>query len=164
MKCIVCGKEYEAAKCPRCHFDYIQVSDQAPAEVLQSLKQMVENYRQQFFTEVRLQIPIYYWKDQNGNVVEDRMELLYLGNAAGLKETVWVEQKFARIPDEKELPITVRISAKGDSWEKTLSVPNLQQPELQQIGATVDKEGNLKLLLRNETGKPTESATVSLFE
>jgi hypothetical protein len=125
---------------------------------------MVKNYRQQFLKKLQLQIPIYYWKDQNGNVVEDRTELLDLGGASGLKDITWLEQKFARIPDEEEIPVLVRISAAGESWEKTIALPNLQQPELQQIGACVDADGNLKLLLRNDTEKPTVSPLVSLFE
>lgn len=165
MKCLVCGKNYEAAECPRCNFPYIQVPAAASESFLDSLRPTVNNYRETFLQKVELQIPVYRWKDQDGVVVEDRVETISLGTADQLKAGQrWLEEKFARIPDEKALPVTVSISAGGDTWERTISVPNLNQPELQQLGAAINDEYQLLLMLRNETEQNTVSDPVPLFD
>ena len=165
MKCLVCGKNYEAAECPRCHFPYIQVPAAASETFLESLRPTVNSYRGGFLQQVKLQIPIYRWKDQDGVVVEDRVETISLGTADQLKAGArWLEEKFARIPDEKEIPVTVSISAGGDTWERTIAVPNLHQPELQQVGVVINDEYHILLMLRNETEQNTVSDPVPLFD
>lgn len=165
MNCLVCKKDYEAAECPRCKFPHIQVPATAPADFLASLQPTIADYRRKFLQKLQLQIPIYHWKDQGGVVVEDRVEMLSLGSADQmLGRELWVEKAFARIPDEKEITVTVRISVNGESWEQTVSVPNLHKPELQKIGATIDDNHDLRLMLRNETENSTVSDPVPLFQ
>jgi hypothetical protein len=76
----------------------------------------------------------------------------------------WLEQRFARIPDTKQLPVRLAIVCGGETRILSVSVPNLQASELQQIGAVVDENCNLKLLLRSTTQSPTQSDPVALFD
>ena len=165
MKCLVCGKHYEAAECPRCNFPYIQVPVAASDDFLASLRPTIKNYRESFLQKVQLSIPIYRWKDQDGVVVEDRVDTVSLGTADQLKAGEhWLGEKFARIPDEKQIPVTVSISAGGDTWERTVSVPNLHKPELQRLGIAINDEYQILLMLRNETEQNTVSDPAPLFD
>lgn len=164
-KCRVCGKVYDAAMCPRCGFPDIQAPANAPADYWEKLQPMIISHREEFLKQVQLQIPIYRWKDQNGTVVEDRVELLDVCTAAQAKAAErWIPEKFARIPDEKTIPVTVRITACGDTWERSIPVPNLHKPELQQLGIEIDADYNILLKLKNDTEGNTVSEPVPLLD
>ncbi len=163
MKCLVCGKEYEAAECPRCRFPNIQiVGDQEQA--LKAMMPTIEQYRRDFLNAVRIGLVIYRWKDQNGQLVMDRQEQKLLGTADELRRgEKWLEDKFARIADQKQISVTLSIAMAGEEKLVQASVPNLQKAELQQLGAKVDENCNLLLMLSNETEKPTISQPIALF-
>lgn len=163
MKCLVCGKEYEAAECPRCHFPDIQiVGDRQKA--LETMRPTIEKFRTAFLREVKIFLVIYRWKDENGQVVLHREEKKLLGAADELmKEEVWLAEKFARIANQKTITATVSVVMGGEERTVPIAIPNLQKPELQQLGASVDSDCHLHLLLRNDTEKPTMSQPVALF-
>lgn len=163
MKCLVCGKEYEAAECPTCRFPNVQIMGDRE-QVMVNLKPTIDAYRTRFLQSVKVQILAYRWKDQNGTVVQDRVDTLTLGRGdVLLQEETWIPEKFARIAEKEEIPVTLRITAGEETRELVVAVPNLQKPELQQLGASIDNMCNLRLLLRNDTDAPTSSAPVPLF-
>lgn len=163
MKCLVCGKIYEAAECPRCYFPDVQIMGNRQEE-LEKLKPTINAYRQQFLNTVKVELMAYRWKDQDGQLVLDRMDRMLLGTADTLQQGEhWLEEHFARIADQKEISVTVCITAGEEKREMQVVLPNLLKPELQQIGAYVDDDCNFFLLLRNETEAPTKSNPVPLF-
>ena len=163
MKCLVWGEVYEAAECPRCRFPDIQImGDQKTA--LASLMPTIQAYRKNFLGNVKVELVAYRWKAQDGQVVPDCEEHMLLGTAGDLqKGEIWLANKFARIADVETISVTVCITVAGTSRKVQVPVPNLHQPELQQLGACLDDDLNLQLLLRNDTQLPTRSATVPLF-
>lgn len=163
MKCLVCEKVYEAAECPRCRFPNIQIMGD-PKTALASLKPTIDAYRKNFLSSVKVELVAYRWKDQNGQVVLDREDRMLLGTADKLQQgDTWLKEKFARIADQKNITVTICITISGEKREVRIPVPNLHKAELQQLGARVDEECNLVLLLRNDTETPTKSKPVPLF-
>ena len=163
MKCLVCGKEYEAAECPRCRFPNIQiVGDREQA--LKTMLPTIEQYRREFLNAIQISLVIYRWKDDKGKLVMDKQEKKLLGTANELQRgEKWLEEKFARIADQKQITVTLSITMAGEEQQIQVSVPNLQKAELQQLGAKVDDACNLCLMLSNETEKPTISQPIALF-
>lgn len=163
MKCLVCAKEYEAVECPRCNFPDVQIPGDGQ-NVPEHIKATVDAYRLSFLKSVELQLVIYRWKDANGTLVLDREDRIPLGSGSELMQgEQWLAEKFARIPTQEEIPVSIRITAGTDILEKTVCVPNLQSTKLQQLGACMDQDGNICLLLRNDLDTPTSSAVVPLF-
>lgn len=163
MKCLVCGKNYEAAECPRCHFPDIQLMGDREA-ALASLMPTIQTYRKNFLSKVKVELVIYHWKDQNGQIVADYWEPLLLGTANDLlMSEIWLDQKFARIADLEMLSVTVCITVADERREEQVAIPNLHEPELQQLGAYVDEDFNLVLMLRNDTHLPVKSVPVLLL-
>ncbi len=163
MKCLVCGLEHTAAECPRCHFPDIQIMGD-PEQERQRLEPVLRDYKINLLRGVKLSLPVYRWKDCNGQLVQERMEFAPLaGGEALLAGEVWYPEKFARIPDRQALPVCLRIQTGEACRDVQLELPNLLQPELQQLGAVLEEGLCLRLLLRNDTQGPVYSQPVPLF-
>lgn len=163
MKCLVCGKDYESAECPRCRFPNILIIGDREKE-LEKMMPTINQYRNNFAETVKLSLVTYHWKDQNGHLELDRKELIPIGTAGELIQSEkWLENKFARIADRGEITVTVCVAMGDDEQDFTIAVPNLKKAELQQLGARVDNNFNLNLMLRNDTEVPTTSESVALF-
>lgn len=163
MKCLVCGKDYDAAECPRCHFPNIQIMGDRDTALAQLMPTILA-FRESFLGNVDVSLLIHHWKDRDGQIVPDREEYLRLGSAAELqKEERWLSNQFARIPDVEAISATVLVAVKNSIHHLQISVPNLQQPELQRLGARLDDDMNLRLLLRNDSQQPVSSAPVPLL-
>lgn len=164
VTCLVCGKQYETGDCPRCKFPDVQIPGMEREQAIVQLKPVIEASRKAFLETVRVEVISYRWKDRNGTIVLDRKDCLELGTGTALAQgEVWLPGKFARIADEAEIPVKIRVTAGDEVIEKTIRVPNLHKPELQQLGAKLDQDFNITLLLRNDTQKSVQSAPVSLF-
>lgn len=164
MKCLVCGKIYEGGECPRCQFPDVQIPGDREKAVA-NLKPAIDAYRMSFLQSIRVDIVAYRWKDQGGSVVLDREDRIPLGNGFELLQgEKWLPEKFARIPDQAALCVTVCVTAKDITRQIQVSLPNLHRAELQQIGADMDQDCNIRLLLRNDTDEPTRSEFVPLFQ
>ena len=162
MKCIVCGKEYEKDKCPICNFPKIEFPTD-PEKGLQAMKPAIDAYRDDFLSQVSIGIIAYQWKDSNGEIVMDRSERIHIGTGKELRENAkWLAEKFARIPDEENLQVSLSIQVNGKDEERNVSIPNLMESELQELGAAVDGALNIQLLLRNSSGS-TQSEKMPLF-
>ena len=163
MKCFVCNNEFDGNICPRCQFPKVFI----PGDYETGLKKIqpeIDAYRDEFLNGIEVGIVTYFWKDENGTVVLDREERLPFGKGKDLRgNTLWLEQLFARIPDEELLKIRVYIKTGDKECEKTVCLPNLFEAELQQIGIYTDEEYRFKLLLKNDTGTPTGSDFIAIF-
>lgn len=163
MKCLVCSKIYEGGECPRCRFPDVQIPGDRE-EAIEKLKPAINAYRTTFLESIRVDIVAYHWKDRNGSVVLDHQDRIPLGTGNELLQGErWLSTKFARVPDQEQLPVTICVTTAEGTQEKCVYVPNLQRAELQQIGAKMDPDCNIQLLLRNDTDKPTQSELVPLF-
>ena len=164
ITCLVCGKQYETGDCPRCKFPDVQIPG-SREKAIASLKPAIDSYRANFLTTIRVEVLSYHWKDQNGTLALDREERLTLGTASELMQgEKWLEQPFARIPDAKLLPVRIAIVYGEETRLLTVTVPNLPEAELQRIGAVLDADCNLRLLLGNSTQQPTYSEPVAIFD
>ena len=163
MKCLVCGKEYDAAECPRCHFPNIQIMGDRETALAQLMPTILA-FRKTFLEKVEVSLLIYRWKEGDGRIVPDCEEYLPLGTAAALQaQETWVCGEFARIPDLETISVTVSVTAPDGIHRLQISVPNLPEPQLQQIGARLDEELQLQLLLRNASREGVSSAPVPLL-
>ena len=162
MKCIVCGKDYEKDSCPVCQFPKIEFPGD-PEKGLQAMKPAIDAYREDFLGQVSIGIIAYQWKDDNGVIVMDRSELVPFGTGRELRgNTKWLTEKFARIPDEERLQVSLSVQVNGKSEVRSVSIPNLTDAELQELGAAVDDALNIQLLLRNSF-RSTQSEKMPLF-
>ena len=162
MKCIVCGKDYEKDKCPVCNLPKIEFPTN-PEKGLQAMKPAIDAYRDDFLSQVSIGIIVYQWKDDNGALAMDRKERVPIGTAKELRDnTRWLAEKFARIPDEEKLQVSLSVQVNDIDEEQSVGIPNLMEPELQELGAVVDDALNIQLLLRNSSGS-TQSEKIPLF-
>ena len=162
MKCVVCRKEYEKGNCPVCNFPKIEFPGD-PEEGLRAMKPAIDAYRDDFLGQVSVGIIVYQWKDDNGVIVGNGSERLQIGTGKELRgSTRWLTEKFARIPDEEKLQVNLSVQVNGKGEERSVSIPNLKEAELQELGAVVDDALNIQLLLRNSSGS-TQSEKMPLF-
>lgn len=163
MKCLVCNKEFEGVVCPRCNFPVIAV----PAEIDNGenlIAPLIERHRQGFLQAVRIGIVIFHWKEADGSIVLDHDErLLFCEEPAFDGREYWLEQKFARIPDEKNLSLTVFIDYGSKQSEQSVEIANLPGAALQEVGLRLCADFSWQLLLKNDMGETAESAYFSLF-
>lgn len=162
MKCVVCGKEYTGQECPACKFPVIRFPGD-PEEGMRTMKPEIDAYRDKFLENLHVALVSYSWKDKEGRVVVDRQYEIPFGSGAELYGgEVWLPKEFARIKDKKTLQIQVVIHNGTESMERQITIDNLMEPELQQIGAALDEEMNFCLMLKNTSGK-TRSKKEPLF-
>lgn len=165
MRCMACYKEVPEgqAACPCCGFVQYQVIGDTK-EALAALELMAGRHRNMFLRNYDLGVMIYTWKDKEGTVVQNQKKRLSFGTGEQLaKETVWLDQLFARIPNVKEMTVELSVGKKG-APERTIPV-RIQVPQekqLQQLGITMNDDLTLKLLLKNETQVKTSEAVCFL--
>ena len=163
MKCLICEKNYQAAECPRCHFPDIQLVGDRDA-ALAAMMPTITQYRKNFLRSVEVSLVMYWWKDADGKVVLDRKEKRTIGTADQLMaKEVWMNEKFARIAGEAFITVSVEIALADETRTVEIRLPNLQTPRLQQLGAGINDNFGLYLLLGNGADEPTRSEPVALF-
>ncbi len=152
MKCLICNTSYEGVECPNCKFPYIAFPGD-PEEGIRQMKPQLDAYRAVFLERIRLGVVSFFWKEQEGSLVLDREEVRPIGSGKELcAGPVWLEQPFARLPEAESLSIRLALSLGGEKRELSVSVPNRLEPELQQLGAEMNEQMQLRLLLRNSSG------------
>lgn len=164
MRCMVCFNEVPKGEevCPRCGFtQYDVIGDTKEAQAI--LNTMAEKHRNVFLKKYDLGINIFTWKDDNGTIALKEKKRISIGTCDRLQNnTVWVEGKFARIPDLKEQP--VELSVIKDEKEKTITVniPALKESELLSLGVEMQKDLTVCLILKNDSSQ-AKSQPVSIF-
>ena len=172
-ECLVCKKHAsdDMELCPRCNtplLDYVGDFD----EFLKKMDPFIRQHRKRFFGEVTFSVTTRRWKDEKGVLVSAGEENVLFGNAEDLwDQEVWLPQKFARIPDEKTVLINIITSQpcySGDTVSTfrrlvCVELSNLLDAELQQIGIRLHQNQTFTVLLKNDAGKQSESAPISVL-
>lgn len=159
VRCIVCNHEMSSPvqPCSRCGF--LQPAVVGDLDGAQNfINARAAKYRQELLSRYDFGVTVYYWKDNNGTVVLDREERLSFGSAdALLGNPVWLEQQFARTGDETVLELELSVAAPPDGLRRLpVSIPLPSGRHLHQVGARIDEDLSLRLMLRNPEGQ-TES-------
>mgnify|MGYP000514819764 FL=1 len=151
---------------PRCGFPDLQLQlGKELQEARKKVQPKIDAYRAEFLKKIEVGIKVYYWKDQDGVLAAAREEKCSFGSGSALYgKTVWLDQKFARVPEEKTLPIWLYIRVDGTEHERIVELPNLQEAQLQEIGLSMDAGFELCLMMRNDSGTPVYSNRFSLFD
>ncbi len=164
MKCIVCGTAHQAAVCPRCSFPDVQIlgdGELAQAELMPA----VYVYRARLLRDLQVSLLTYRWKVSDGVAVREQEQWMSLGTGETLyRGQRWLDQWFARVDGREQLAVTVRITCGQGTWDHTFTIANLPQPRLQQLGAAMDEQWNLRLLLRNDAQEQTASEPLCLWQ
>ena len=162
MKCIACDRDFTGSSCPHCGFPvYELVGDDLDASTAQILE-LAKNHRKEYLKDIEVGVVAYSWKDENGLIVEDQHFTRYFASGEALSQgEVWLPDPLARIPDETVIPIQVAIKKGGTERLVNVSLPNLLEAELQQVGVQLVDGLKIKLLLRNPINKK-ESDEISL--
>lgn len=166
MRCLACFKQFPDGTevCPRCNFTQYEIIGSDDDEALSALKFMAGRHRAAFLKKYDLGVMIYTWKDQDGTIVLDQKKRLSFGAVNSLVDnTVWLNQKFARIPDTASMIVELSVTKQG-SQDRILpvSIRIPQEKQLQQLGVRVDSNLTLTLMLKNDT-TVTESNTVDFL-
>lgn len=162
--CLVCYQPLTNSenpdKCLCCGFEHLPGMGMDEVALRELQKPRAAAYRTKtFLPQFDLGVNCYHWKDENGSIVLDTTKRLSFGTAADLEnKTVWLDQQFARLPEEKELSIDVRIQRSGAA-ERTVSmtVPALTEPQLQKLGLRLNEKLELELSLKNESSSVTSA-------
>lgn len=158
MNCLVCGNPMSSTEndCPRCGFHYLGFTSGTQAEALEAQKPRAKYYRSNtYLPKLDLGITCYRWKDENGTIALASTERISFGTAAALEnKTVWLDQEFARLPDEDKLTVEVTVKEQGQA-DRTLqfTLPALAEPELQRLGIALSDDMKLTLKLKTAGGK-----------
>ena len=164
MKCFVCGKEYTGGECPRCHFPNVQLPGDYE-EGLAAIRDEIKAYRERFFGRCLVGIRTWHWMDVEGELQPVCAEDRYFGQLLQLQEEEqWLSWGFARIPDVPELEITVLMKQGEEVREKTVTVANLIEQQLLEIGAVADDQFRVQILVRNASGTIRKSAPIALID
>ena len=157
MNCLVCGTplKNKGNDCTCCGFHYLDSVGGSFEENLDLQRSRADYYRaNDFLPRFELAVRSYYWKDGLGKIVQASRERLAFGNAAKLqKGTVWLQQEFARMPDEK--PMTVEICVlEEDAPERTIrfDMPQFEEPDLLRVGLRVEEAWHMEGSRRVEDG------------
>lgn len=159
MSCIACRKPLDGkSTCPRCGFVHAPIIGN-PVIGQKIQEEDAANHRISYLSKFDFGITCYHWKDQNGIIVLDTTERLSFGAGDQLFDnTVFLEQEFARLPDEEQLTVDISIQQAG-TRERSIAcqVPVLKDPLLQRLGLSLGlseingaKELSMMLTLKNE--------------
>ena len=144
MKCVVCGKEHSLNACPVCAFPKIEVPNGGSVEkVLEMNKTAIQQHRNVFLDSMTVKLMVYHWEEESaGELVLACRENIPIGTGKQLYEnTLWLDKKFARVPNSEKIKLRVLISAANtEDQEIEIELPNLNEPELQELGASVSQK------------------------
>lgn len=160
MQCLVCYKTLDGNICPRCGFQHVDIIGDSE-KALELQKSLADMYRPTFLKRYNVGVTSYFWKDDNGEIVLDTAKRLPFGTAdVMINQTVWLDQEFARIPDEEEL--TIELSVKKDDAEAypvQVRLPALKEKQLQKIGVSLTDDLKLRLVLKNQDSQVSSAPT-----
>lgn len=164
MKCLVCGKSFEGAGCPRCNFPVLSILGDYEEGIAQQ-QPIIDAYRENFLARVDVGVETYSWTEKDGKIVLDRIGHTSVGNGTSIwKKSRWMPARYARSADTDHIQIKVYGILNGQKKEQTVSLPNLIGAGLQQLGAEMNGEMAVTFKLRNEAGEESVSQLIPLFE
>lgn len=151
MPCPCCGNEFIDGICPNCRFIEYEVLGESFDETVKQIDALAEVHRKEYLRSLQLGFVTYQGRDENGIVTQSAQKPVYFADGEALSEKeVWYPGFFSRIPDAKEL--RVELAVRSANAEKTIevSVPNLTEKRLQQVGLKLCENLNVQILLKNE--------------
>lgn len=168
MKCCVCSTEMAPGitTCPCCGFNDPRngrvFGDIAALDA--KVTQDAAEYRTAVLASTDIGVQTYSWKDDNGTLVLDKKTRVSVGKASQMTAApLWLDQKFARIPDQKSFDVTLSVLRDGyPEKEIVVSVESLPQPELLEAGISVTPDMQVRFHVRNNSVE-TSSAPVSML-
>lgn len=162
--CIVCGKNFDEnvnGACPCYQFPAIAVLGGAEDELIRFARQ----YRKDYLTDMRFGVVCTTWKASGDRLVSDRNEYVYFADGSTpAEQDVWCDRQLARCPDGGSVNVRLAVEKAGHSWGREVAVPNLTQPQLQQVGIRLCGDTLHARVLLRSGGQTTESQPVSLVE
>ena len=156
--CIVCGGSFQPqSNCPYCNFPEITVlGDKAV------LDEMAAGYRKEYLADIRLGVMYTMWKADGDTLTADREGCELFADGSAVQGTdIWCDRQLARQPDGDRVDVRLVVEKAGQRRIIPVSVPNLKQPRLQQIGLRLCEKLHVRVLLRNDI-QTVESQPVSL--
>ena len=156
--CIVCGGSFQPqSNCPYCNFREITVlGDKA------ELDEMAAGYRKDYLADIRLGVMYTMWKADGDTLTADREGCeLFADGSAVQGADIWCDRQLARQPDGDRVDVRLVVEKAGQRRYLPVSVPNLKQPRLQQIGLRLCEKLHVRVLLCNGI-QTVESQPVSL--
>lgn len=159
MICPVCSKSFETgSECPRCEFPVIYTTDDDVSVLIVRHAKLIKEFRDRFLETVKVEVINFCWEANGDNLAEKSRTFSSLGTGTELYDnTVFGETKFARIPDVDSVDIFLNIPAGKETIQDTISIPNINSPELQQLGITLHKNLSCELILKTESGIESHS-------
>lgn len=157
MNCLVCKKEFQGSKCPRCGFPVVESTD---VDVLiESMQNQIERYRRSFLSDLAFSLRIYHWKADGERIVPNGSELVPVGSFLELcGNPKPLAQKFARIPNADTIEFEVVITSGERTGTIRASVPNLKDPSLETVSIETDEDMRFRVCLINDFGNTSSSA------
>ena len=102
------------------------------------------------------------WKADGDTLTADREGCeLFADGSAVQGADIWCDRQLARQPDGDRVDVRLVVEKAGQRRIIPVSVPNLKQPRLQQIGLRLCEKLHVRVLLRNGI-QTVESQPVSL--
>lgn len=166
MRCLVCGKELsEATACPVCGEKVVAVVGNMSPELKEKFIIKAREKKEKELKDVNVFLRSYYWKEENGELVEKERQDIQIGQNFGkldLEQIVWGNQKYARQTGGEELLLTVVIKdGDGKDREETTKVIAPRTEGFWQIGCVL-KPG-FKIVIRvGDENNYTDSGEISL--
>ena len=152
MKCIICGKDHNMDTCPVCKFPRLNTMGGVSIEdVIEQNREQIDTFRNRFLDSLSVYIKLFYWEENNEQLVNSKCEYIKIG--AGnelLNKEKWLDNLFSRIQETKSIDVSLLIQYEDGEKELSVSIPNIEQVGLQQIGAVIYPDMEIKLLLRND--------------
>jgi hypothetical protein len=163
VKCIVCGKIYEGGECPRCQFPEVNFLGD-PEDEIRKMQPTIQAFRRNLLSHIKVGVVAYSWKAEEECLVENQEEQVSFGVGTALQgQMQWLTRRFARIPDANQVKIRLWFANAMEQWEQEVTLDNLPQAELQELGAVLDDQFQLQLCLQNASGAKSWSSRVPLF-
>lgn len=126
------------------------------------LDEMAAGYRKEYLADIRLGVMYTMWKADGDTLTADREGCeLFADGSAVQGADIWCDRQLARQPDGDRVDVRLVVEKAGQRRIIPVSVPNLKQPRLQQIGLRLCEKLHVRVLLRNGI-QTVESQPVSL--
>lgn len=159
--CIVCGNTFDEmteSACPCCRFPVLTpLGDNADA-----LNSFAGQYQEEYLADVRLGVMCTTWKASGSTLVPDQEECVLFADGPALAGSdVWCSRQLARCAEGDSVTVRLVIEKGGRRRIVETPVPNLPQPQLQQVGVRLCDALHVCVLLRNEA-QTAASRPVSL--
>lgn len=164
MQCTACFYTLPegASQCPRCNCPHYPIGN-SPEDIAFA-KRLAEKHRSSILQELDYGVVVYRWKDVDGNIFLDSKFRLSFGTGDRLlNHQTWLVDKFARVPEEKELLLELSIyKSRSPHYSMPVSIPVPQEPQLLQLGIEIHDNLTVSLFLKNQDSI-TQSAPVDFM-